>query len=198
MFAAECKPIFNFFPRLTSSIFKSFFSSVDLNLLWSRRIKRVRGINEAFRRNRRRRIFRVYENFDEFRIFDSCRPLGTSKLLPNIFGRHSHYERRCAFSIGVPAIFRQMPFIYRAANTASGRGPSEARYLFAAERQAESRRVGVNQWSHTCNLQYAWAHSRGHAHTEIFTAARAAATDARKVLQIRGGGLLLRPLSAPR
>lgn len=37
-----------------------------------------------------------------------------------------------------------------------------------------------------------------HARAEIFIAARAAATDARKVLQIRGGGLLLRPLSAPR
>lgn len=35
-------------------------------------------------------------------------------------------------------------------------------------------------------------------HVKIFIAARAAATDARKVLQIREGGLLLRPLSAPR
>lgn len=79
-----------------------------------------------------------------------------------------------------------------------------ARYLFAAERRRIAPRlsVGVNQWPCTCNLQYARVrihlHTHTHTYVEIFIAARAAATDARKVLQIREGGLLLRPLSAPR
>lgn len=78
------------------------------------------------------------------------------------------------------------------------------RYLFAAERWRIAPRlsVGVNQWLCACNLQYSRLRTHiyvyTHTYVEIFIAARVAATDAWKVLQIREGGLLLRPLSAPR
>ena len=104
----------------------------------------------------------------------------------HVFGRRS-------------AIFRQMPFVYeRQTSRTSVRERNRTNALFIYSRSAANRTASVGQsQSMIARVQFAICVSM-HAHTraEIFIAARAAARDARKVF--RGGGLLLRPLSAPR
>lgn len=68
---------------------------------------------------------------------------------------------RCAFSVGVP-LFSGKCRSYtsnKQAELACEREIERMRYLFAADRRQIAPRpsVRVNQWSHACNLQYAWA-----------------------------------------
>lgn len=102
------------------------------------------------------------------------------------------------------AIFRQMPFVHERQTSRASERERTKRSLFICSRTAANRQRVPVGWSQSmiaiCNVRARIPadYIRSHTRAEIFIAARAAATDARKVLQIRGGGLLLRPLSAPR